>query len=316
MDAPTLTAEQSEKLNFSALSDEQRAIAREKLQIDFAWEVPSIGRHRCNVFRQRLGWEGAYRIIRSEVPTMEDLNLPPILRTLTTYYQGLVLVTGPAGSGKTTTVAAMLDYINRTRDDHIITVEDPIEYVFRPQRCQVTQREVGRHTGSFASALRAALRQDPDVIFVGELRDLETTAIAISAAETGHLVFGTLHTSSAARTIGRILEVYPTAQRQQISTMVAESLRGIISQQLISRRDRRIPALAMEVLLFTSGVAQQVKDGRTHQLVSLMQSGKRIGMRTMDDSLMELVKAGSITGYEAYLRADNKAPFELFKGVK
>lgn len=316
LDSPPLTAERSEQLNFSPLTPEQVQVVNQNLQLDYAFEIPSVGRHRCNVYRQRLGWEGAYRIINSNIPTMEELNLPEVLRTLTTYHQGLVLVTGPAGSGKTTTVAAMIDYINGTREDHIITVEDPIEYVIRPKKCQVTQREVGNHTGSFASALRAALRQDPDVIFVGELRDLETTAIAISAAETGHLVFGTLHTSSAARTVARILEVYPPSQRQQISTMVAESMRGVISQQLITRRDKPVPALAMEVLIFTSGVAQQIRDGRTHQLVSLMQSGKRVGMKTMDDSLMDLFQSGMISGQEAYNRAENKVPFEQHKGAK
>jgi twitching motility protein PilT len=308
-----LSAERSEELNFSMLSEDQQAQLRQRQQLDFALDVENLGRHRCNVFKQRVGWEGVYRIIPREVPTLEDLNMPPVLQKLTDFHQGLVLVTGPAGCGKTTTVAAMINHINRARHDHIITVEDPVEYVIPPMNCQVTQREVGSHTQSFANALRGALRQDPDVISIGELRDLETTSIAISAAETGHLVFATLHTNSALRTVARIMDVYPPSQRAQICTMVAESMRGILSQQLIPRRDGNGLVCAMEVLVFTSGVAQLVKEGKTHQLVSAMQSGRRLGMRTMDDALMELAQEGLITGREAYNRAENKPAFEAIR---
>ncbi|MGI8906696.1 MAG: PilT/PilU family type 4a pilus ATPase [Candidatus Sumerlaeaceae bacterium] len=305
-----LTEERSEALNFSMLSDTQKETLRQEQQLDFALDVPGVGRHRCNVFKQRIGWEGVYRIVPREVPTLEGLAMPPVLQKLTEYHQGLVLVTGPAGCGKTTTVAAMLNHINRARHEHIITVEDPVEYVIPPANCQVTQREVGQHTKSFANALRGALRQDPDVISIGELRDLETTSIAISAAETGHLVFATLHTNSALRTVARIMDVYPPSQRAQICTMVAESMRGVLSQQLIPRRDGNGLVCAMEVLIFTSGVAQLIKEGKTHQLVSAMQSGRRLGMRTMDDALLELVQQRVITGREAYNRAENKPAFE------
>src|SRR5690606_33350887 len=234
-------------------------------------------------------------------------------RTLTEYHQGMVLVTGPARSGKTTTIAAMVDLVNRSREEHIITIEDPIEYVHQRQRCQVTQREVGIHTKSFAASLRAALREDPDIIVVGELRDLETISIAISAAETGHLVFGSLHTGSAARTISRILDVFPPNQQDQISTMISESLRGIISQRLLPRADGQGLAMAMEILVVTSGVSTLIRDKKTHQIISAMQSGRKIGMQTMDDALLEMAKRGVITGQEAYRQAENKAAFEQYR---
>lgn len=316
LDSPPLTASQTESLLFSALSNEQATTAKENHQLDFAFELAGIGRHRANIYKQRIGWDGAFRIVSSQVPSLEDLEVPKVLSKLTQYHQGLILVTGPAGCGKTTTVASMIDYINKQRSDHIITVEDPVEYVIHPDQCQVTQREVGPHTQSFSNALRAALRQDPDVIMVGELRDLETTSIAISAAETGHLVLGTLHTSSAIRTVARIMDVYPPSQRAQICLMVAESLRGIISQQLIPRKDQRGRVAAMEILLFTTGVAQIIKEGKTHQLLSHMQAGRKLGMKTMDDALLELVETGLITGDEGYLRAENKAPFTSHLGQR
>lgn len=313
MEVPPLTAEQGEQFNFSVLSPDQRAILDEHLQIDFALEIPGVGRHRCNIFRQRLGWDGAYRIIRQQVPTLEELGLPAHLRKFTEFQQGLVMVTGPAGSGKTTTCAALLGLVNNNRHDHIITVEDPIEFILPPKSCQVTQREVGRHTHSFASALRAALREDPDIILVGELRDLETTSIAISAAETGHLVLGTLHTSSAARTVARIVDVYPVSQQTQVCVMVAESLRGVITQQLIPRKGGQGAVMALEILVNHSGVATQIKDQKTHLLPSLIQSGKKMGMITMEESLMSLYRQGLISGRDAYRRASNKVPFEAMQ---
>lgn len=311
--AEELTPERAEELNFSALSDRQAELARLDQSIDFSLELPGAQRYRCNMFKQRLGWDGSYRIVRDSIPTIEELNLPPVARTLTEYHQGMVLVTGPAGSGKTTTMAAMVDLVNRNRDDHIITIEDPIEYVHSPKRCAVTQREVGRHTESFARSLRAALREDPDIIMIGELRDQETISISISAAETGHLVFGSLHTSSAARTVSRILDVFPPAQQQQVCTMISESIRGVLSQQLVPRKDQKGVVLALEVLIFNSGVAQLVREGRTYQLQNQMQAGKKVGMKMMDEALMELFTAGVITGAEAYSRAENKTPFEMHK---
>jgi len=314
LDTPSLSPERARDLNFSLLTNEQKKEADEHLQLEYAMEIGGSGRHRCNVFQQRVGWEGSYRIVPNYVPSLTDIDAPPVLQKLTEFHQGLILVTGPAGSGKTTTVAAMLDHINHNRHDHVITVEDPIEYVFTPDKCQITQREVGKHTDSFGVALRGALRQDPDVIMVGELRDQETTSIAISAAETGHLVFATLHTNNTIRTVARILDVYPVVQRAQICVMVAESLRGIISQQLIPRRDGKGRVSAVEILIFTTGVAQIVKEGKSHQLLSHMQSGKKQGMQIMTDSLMDLYRKKIISGKEAWAHAENKEPFESVKG--
>lgn len=312
-DLPALNAEESEDLCLSCLSPRQEDQIRKDSQLDFSFEFPGGGRYRCNVYRQRLGWEGSFRIIPDRVPTMTELGLPDALERLTEYHQGMILVTGPSGSGKTTTVAAMIQHINESRPDHIITLEDPVEYVFEPNQCQITQREVGVHTKSFAQALRAALREDPDVILVGELRDVETIGIAASAAETGHLVFGTLHTGSAARSVARIIDSYPPEQREQASSMISKSVRGVVSQQLIPRKDGTGLALAQEILIFTSAVSAMVRDGKSHQLQSAMQSGKRAGMKLMDESLNELVQKGIITGREAWHRAENKQPFEGMK---
>ncbi len=313
MEMDPLTPERAMELNFEGLDEQQRATAVDDNQIDFALEIPGVGRHRCNVFHQRLGWDGAYRVVRAKTPTITELGLPDTLRVYTEYNQGLVMVTGPGGAGKTTTVAALLDLVNTSRKDHIITVEDPVEYIVAPKSCQITQREVGRHTESFANALRAALREDPDIIMIGEMRDLETTSIAISAAETGHLVFGTLHTASAIRTVSRIVDVYPLSQQKQIRTMVAESLRGVISQRLVPRKDGNGRATALEILMNTSGVATQLKEGKTHMITSLIQSGKRYGMCLMEDSLLQLYNQGVISGYTAYMNANNRQPFERMK---
>jgi twitching motility protein PilT len=308
-----LTAEETENINFSALTDEQIERARADLQLDFALELRGIGRYRCNIFHQRLGWDGSYRIIPNQVPTIEQLGLPPTVKLFTEYHQGLVMITGASGSGKTSTAYALLDLVNQRRKDHIITVEDPVEYILPPKQCQVMQREVGRHTRTFGAALRAALREDPDIILVGELRDYETTSIAISAAETGHLVFGTLGTSSAARTVARIVDAYPASQQEQVCTMVAESLRGVITQLLLPRKDNRGRVLAYEILVNTSGIAQQIKDGKSHLITSLIQNGKRQGMVLMDESLRRLHAEGLISGRTAYRYADNKTAFEPIK---
>jgi twitching motility protein PilT len=238
---------------------------------------------------------------------MDDLGLPSVLRLLTQYHNGLVLVTGPVGSGKSTTLAALVNEINTTRRDHIITLEDPIEYIIPSQNCHVTQREIHTHTKSFAAALRGALREDPDVIMVGEMRDLETISLAITASETGHLVLGTLHTSNAARTLDRVLDVFPNDQRDQIRVMVSESLRGIVSQQLIPRADRQGRVLAMEILVNTPAVANLIREGRTFMLPGVIQTGKKLGMRLMDDSIADLFKAGLISAEEAVYRAEVKS---------
>jgi twitching motility protein PilT len=313
LDEPPLSPERAKALNTEAMTAHHIEVLERDLQLDYSLSVAGLGRHRCNVFHSRLGVEGAYRIVRDTVPSVQELGLPEICTKLTEYHQGLVLVTGPCSSGKTTTCAALLDYVNTVRTDHIITVEDPIEYILTPKSCQVTQREVGPHTQSFGNALRGALRQDPDVILVGEMRDLETTSIAISAAETGHLVLGTLHTNTSIRAVARIMDLYPPSQRAQICVMVSESMRGIIAQQLIPRRDNGGLALALEILVFHSGVSAVVREGKTSQLPSLMQSGKKYGMKLMDESLQDLHRAGIISGRNAYLRADNKALFESVK---
>ena len=269
--------------------------------------------YRACIFKQRCGWDGNFHIIRDRVPTFEELGLPECLRRLTEYNQGLVLVTGPANSGKTTTLAALIDEVNRTREDHIITVEKPVEYVHSAQLCQVTQRNVGLHTKSFAAALRAALREDPDIIMVGELRDLDTMSIAITASETGHLVFGTLPTTSAVNTVSRVVDGFPVAQQAQIRMMMSESLRGVISQQLLPRKDGTGVALALEILFVTPAVSALIRDSQSHQIYSVIQTSRKIGMCRLDDSLLELVQNEIITGVEAYRRANSKQAFEAYK---
>ena len=246
---------------------------------------------------------------------MDDLGLPPQLKLLTQYQNGLVLVTGSVGSGKSTTLAALVDQINGERQDHIITLEDPIEYIIASKGCHVTQREVHTHTHSFSHALRGALREDPDVIMVGEMRDLETISLAITASETGHLVLGTLHTSNAARTLDRVLDVFPTDQRDQIRIMVSESLRGIVSQQLIPRADGTGRALAIEILMNTPAVGNVIRESKTFMLPGIIQTGKKLGMRLMDDSLQELFQTGIISAEEAVYRAEQKTQMMQITGT-
>jgi len=286
---------QSESLILEILTAEDRAVFAAHNDLDFAYAIPGVGRFRGNVYRQRRGIDAVFRPISLEPPTLEQLGLPSTLARLTSYHQGLVLVTGPAGCGKSSTLAALINLINEDRPDHIITVEDPIEFVHRSKHCVVNQRQVHKHTGSFASALRAALREDPDVIAIGELRDLETISLAITAAETGHLVLGTLHTNDAARTINRILDAYPPNQQSQIRSMISESLRAIVSQRLIPTVDgsRRVPAL--EILLLNIAVANLIREERIFQLRSVMQMGRNLGMCVFDDSLLDLVRKGTIS---------------------
>jgi twitching motility protein PilT len=284
------------------LGEKEMRRLKERGDIDFAYATP-FGRFRASVVKQRLGYDMVFRIINTSVRTMTDLGLPNSLKPLTQYHNGLVLVTGSVGSGKSTTLAALMNEINHERNDHIITLEDPIEYVFESASCHVNQREVHTHTESFAAALRGALREDPDVIMVGEMRDLETISLAITASETGHLVLGTLHTGSAARTLDRVLDVFPTDQRDQIRIMVSESLRGIVSQQLVPRADGNGRVLAMELLVNTPAVANCIREGKTFMLPGIMQIGKALGMITMDDSLKDLYAAGLVTAEDALFRA-------------
>ena len=272
---------------------------------DFAYENEHA-RYRVSVVRQRLGIEIVFRIIDSSVRTMDELGLPEQLKLLTRYQNGLILVTGSVGSGKSTTLAAMIQQINTDRNDHIITLEDPIEYAIHSKNCHVSQREVFTHTESFATALRAALREDPDVIMVGEMRDLETISLAITAAETGHLVLATLHTANASRTLDRLLGVFPPDQQEHVRVMVAESLRGIISHQLLPRKDGTGRVLALEILTNTPAVANVVRENKTFMLPGIIQTGKKQGMRLMDDALIDLCQRGLIDAEEAYVRADQK----------
>ena len=300
-----LTARDTERLALGFLTEVQQKRLFECGDVDFAYAT-DFGRFRASVVRHRLGIDMVFRVISTHLRTMDELGLPDSLKMLTQYNNGLILVTGSVGSGKSTTLAAMVDYVNQTRHDHIITLEDPIEYVIHSKNCHVTQREVHTHTKGFSHALRGALREDPDVIMVGEMRDLETIQLAITASETGHLVLATLHTGSAARTLDRVLDVFPTDQRDQIRVMVAESLRGIISQQLVPRTDGRGRVLALEVLLRTEAVAACIRDGKTFMLPGIMQTGGKMGMRLMDDSLLELHRQGLISEEECYQRSDQK----------
>src|SRR2546430_1781580 len=304
-DAPRFKAEQTQKLADTFLNDAQRELVKERGDADFAY-ANSKGRYRASVVRQRLGTDIVFRIINTCFRTMDELGLPEHLKLLTRYHNGLILVTGSVGSGKSTTLAALVEQVNVERREHIITLEDPIEYVFEPKGCHITQREVHTHTRTFGAALRGALREDPDVIMVGEMRDLETISLAITAAETGHLVLGTLHTGNASRTLDRLLDVFPVDQQEQIRIMVSESLRGIISQQLVPRADGKGRALALETLTNTPAVANVIREAKTYMLPGIIQTGKKQGMQAMDDALIDLYDRGLISSEEAYERADQK----------
>jgi len=306
---PPLTAQQTKALIMDMLTKEQQERFLARKELDLCYEVPGVGRFRTNVLCQRKGVDAALRVIPSEVRTLDDLGLPSVVKTLLSYRQGLILVTGTAGCGKTTTLGGMIDYLNETRRDHIITVEDPIEIVHKSKKCHVSQREVGPHTNSFSIALRAALREDPDIILVGEMRDLETMSMAITSAETGHLVLATLHTSSAARTVSRLLDVFPPNQQPQIRAMVSESLRGIICQQLVPRADGKGRVLALEICVVTPAISNLIREDKTYQIPSQMQIGQHLGMQLLDDHLEALVRTGFITKQEAYERANEKKRF-------
>lgn len=306
---PTLTPADTEALAKGFLAPDQIQAIEKNGSVEFCYNVPGLTRFRTSVVRQRRGWELVFRIINSKIRTMDELGLPEELKILTQYHNGLVLVTGSVGSGKSTTLAAMVEEINRQRSDHIITLEDPIEYIFEAKSCQISQREVGTHTHSFASSLRASLREDPDVIMVGEMRDLETISLAITASETGHLVLGTLHTSTAARTLDRLLDVFPIEQQAQIRTMVSESIRGIVCQQLVPRADGNGRELALEVMFNNPAVANVIRDAKTFMLPGIMQTGRKQGMRLMDDSLKNLLEKGEITINEAMVRCENPKTF-------
>jgi len=282
--------------------------------LDFAYEIPGLARYRANFFRQLYGVGAVFREIPSKIATVEDLGLPMVIKRLALLPKGLILVTGPTGSGKSTTLAAVIDHANRSRKDHILTIEDPIEFVHTNINCTVNHREVGRHTRSFATALRGALREDPDVIMVGEMRDLETVSLAIEAAETGHLVFATLHTISAARTVDRVIEVFPADQQAQIRATLADALRAVISQTLFKRIDQKGRVAALEILIATHAVRNLVREGKTFQIPSVIQTGKKFGMQSLDDAIMDYLKKGWISGEDAYNKCSDKEKFKPYAG--
>jgi len=290
----------------------QRAFKKDDAA-DFAYEIADVSRFRVNVFRHLNGIGAIFRAIPSKALTLEQLNMPPIIHNLCKQTQGMILVTGKTGSGKSTTLAAMIDSINQRMKGHILTIEDPIEFVHKTQNCLISQREVGLHSGSFAEALRSALREDPDVVLVGEMRDLETISIAVTAAEMGILVMGTLHTNGAGPTVDRIINSFPADKQSHIRTMISTSLRGVVSQQLLPTKGKPGRVAALEVLINTSAVANLIRQGKLDQLETAMQSGGNAGMQTMDAALMELVEKAFVSGRDAYQQANNKSKFERLK---
>lgn len=311
MDMPPLPANVAEESLLSVLDETQREVFVATNDLDFSLDAgPELGRFRANYLRQHRGVDAVFRPIPNRVPTFQELQLPEQVQVFTKHRVGIVLVTGPKGCGKTTTLAAMIDLINSTRREHIITVEDPIEFIHPCKLGHVNQRQVGPHTKSFSNALRSALREAPDVIMVGEMRDLETTSLAVTAAETGHLVLATLHTPDALRTIGRVLDVFPAKEQPQIRAMISESLRGIVSQSLIPNRDGKSMELALEILVNTPAIGHLIREERVFQVPGLMQTGRKLGMQLMDDSLVALVKSGRIAREEALARAQEHAQME------
>jgi twitching motility protein PilT len=303
-------AKDAEAVLLAAMAPDHRETFLEEGQVDFTYEVPGVGRFRANVYQQHGGPCGVFHHIPADPPVPSDLGLPASVARLVDHHNGIVLITGPAGSGKTSTMAALINVMNGDRSDHVISIEDPIEYRHPSKRCVVNQREVNRHTRSFGNALRSALREDPDVICIGELRDLETISLALSAAETGHLVLATLHTQGAVRTINRVVGAFAPKQQVQVRTMLSESLRAIISQKLIPRADRSGVALAYELLIVNAATSNMIRENRTYQIASVLQTGRSRGMRSMDDSLLELVNAGTISKKDALLHAEDVRGFK------
>lgn len=297
---------------FEICDQQQRQRYIESMDFDFAYGIEDKARYRCNYFFQRTGYAAVMRLIPTDIMTLEDLKLPKVLMRLTELRSGLVLVTGPTGSGKSTTLAAMIDHINRNLRKQIVTIEDPVEFVHQNKMSFITHREVGAHTDSFAAALRATTRQDADVVLVGEMRDLETISLAISAASMGMLVYGTLHTNNAAKTIDRIIDVFPSDQQAQVRTLLAESVRGIVAQQLLRRKEGRGRVAANEILLGSNAVSNIIREGKIEKITSVLQSGKREGMQSMDDALEDLLKQNVIEGEDAYFKATEKHRFEQY----
>src|SRR6184192_1455169 len=312
VDFDSLTPEETQQLLYRILSSEQQKLLELNRQLDFSHSIPGLARFRVNVYFQRESIGAAFRLIPTELKTLEELGIPSSLHTLAQKPRGLVLVTGPTGSGKSTTLASVIDEINRTRHDHILTVEDPIEFVHRHKRCIVNQREIGPDATSFAEALKAALRQDPDVILVGEMRDLETISTALTAAETGHLVFGTLHTQSAPSTIDRIIDVFPAEQQEQVRIQIASSLQGVVTQALLPTSDGKGRVAALEILLPDDAVRNLIRQGKVEQIYSVMQTGTSKGMQTMEQALADLVLRKVVTPEVALSRSSRPEQLQGF----
>ena len=317
VDYPPLESDHLKTMLYEIAPEYKIKIFEETGDVDFGYEIPGLSRFRVNFFNQKNGVSAVFRQIPSKVLSFEDFEkfdapMPAVLKKFAMLHRGLVVVTGPTGSGKSTTLAAMMDYANKNRKDHIITVEDPIEFVHESKNCLVNHREVGIHTKSFASALRGALREDPDIILVGEMRDLETIELALVAASTGHLVFGTLHTPSAAKTVDRIIDVFPAEQQNKVRTTLSEALKGVIAQNLFKRIDKKGRVAALEILVFNTAVANLVREGKTHQIPGMIQVGKKYGNMPLDDSIMEHLRMKRISPEEAYEKALDKKKFRTF----
>ncbi len=306
INVPAMDHTQVHGMVYDIMNDGQRKVYEETLECDFSFEIPNLARFRVNAFNHNRGAGAVFRTIPSKILTLEQLNCPAIFKEIANTPRGIVLVTGPTGSGKSTTLAAMVDYINENEMGHILTVEDPIEFVHTSKKCLINQREVGPHTLSFQNALRSALREDPDVILVGEMRDLETIRLALSAAETGHLVFGTLHTSSAAKTVDRIVDVFPAAEKEMVRSMLSESLRSVISQTLCKTKDEQGRVAAHEIMIGTPAIRNLIRENKVAQMYSAIQTGQNIGMHTLDQNLQDLVRRNIISANEARGKASNK----------
>src|SRR5437867_7249330 len=305
LEMPAFSREETQAAIYDILTDHQKKMFEQTRDIDFAFEIPGVSRFRANVMSQIRGLGAVFRVVPTTVKTLDELGMPKVLKDLSSLEKGLVLVTGPTGSGKSTTLAAMVDYVNDNNRGHILTIEDPIEFVHESKKCLVSQREVGPHTDSFANALRAALREDPDVILVGELRDLETTQLAISAAETGHLVLATLHTSSASKTVDRIIDIFPSGQQAQIRTMLSESIEGVIAQMLLPSRDTKGRVGALEVLVAVPALRNLIREDKTAQIMTVIQTGAQHGMQSLDQSLRDLVMQGKLSREDAIKKSSN-----------
>lgn len=299
----SLSKEEIHNLIYDIMSDAQRKKFERDLELDFSISISGVARFRINVYRQERGESAAFRIIPSKSPTLAELNMPPVIADCALKEKGLILVTGPTGSGKSTTLAAIVNHINENRNAHIITIEDPIEFLHDPKNCLINQREVGEHTHSFPAALRSALREDPDVILVGEMRDLETTSLAITAAETGHLVLATLHTNSAAKTADRVIDIYPADARAQVTAMFSESILAIFAQALLPRRDGKGRVAALEILITNPAIRNLIREGKNFMIPSVIQTSQQLGMQTLDYALRELLNRGIITRAEALRKA-------------